>query len=154
MSLTKRILYVDDDRDGSDAVAYWLTKGLGYEVLTAADGKGARELISREFFDLYLLDYCLPDTTATSLCADIISANPNAPIIVYTALDRDVDRSHAIDAGASFYFVKPDELDLVGKQIVKLFASTSAFDPKGSQTPTSIPKQSNSSIRKKASGIL
>lgn len=120
MSVSPRILYVDDDVDGCDLVAYWL-KGFGYDVVLASDGESARKFIDQEFFDLYLLDYCLTDVTATSLCRDIKDANPSAPIIVYSALDRDVDRAEAIKAGANAYFVKPDQMNLVSSEIKRIF---------------------------------
>lgn len=124
MSLAPRILYVDDDIEGCRFISYWLAKDFGCQVISAADGNHAKRLIEQEYFDLFLLDYCLPDTTATSLCGHIKSANPNAPIIVYSALDRDIDRCYALDAGANFYFVKPEQMDLVGSQIKQILGSS------------------------------
>ncbi len=125
MAISPRILYVDDDQEGCDLMVYLLKQDYGFEVVPATDGQQARRFIEQEFFDLYLLDYCLPDTTATSLCQEIKNANPNAPIIVYSALDRDVDRAHAMKAGANFYFVKPEQIDMVGNQIQTLIAEQS-----------------------------
>lgn len=156
MPVSPRILYVDDDVDGSELIEYWL-RGLGYDVVLASDGESAGKFIGQEYFDLYLLDYCLPDVTATSLCRDIKDANPTAPIIVYSALDRDVDRAKAIKAGANAYFVKPDQMDQVGSEIQRIFRSRrhsqASFPPvEIGSTPDRRAGRPHS--RKKASGIL
>lgn len=120
MSITPKVLYVDDDPAGCELMKYWLTAYSDSDLVSALDGKEAEQLIRQEFFDLYLLDYCLPDATATQLCRTIKSVNPAAAVIVYTALDREIDRATALDAGANFYFVKPDELDQLAIAIRQL----------------------------------
>ena len=110
MSLPPRILYVDDDVDACEMMSFWLREECGYDVSTALDGHKALQMIETEFFDLFLLDYCLPDMTAVSLCESIRALNPNAPILIYSALDRDVDQQRAFTAGADYYLVKPDQL--------------------------------------------
>jgi DNA-binding response OmpR family regulator len=99
---------------------YMLKDENGYDVATAVDGKQAIEMIDTEFFDLYLLDYCLPDLTAIELCRHIRQSQPYTPITIYSALDREVDKNHAFAAGANFYLVKPDELDKVKPHIEKV----------------------------------
>lgn len=121
MSIAPRILYVDDDQAGCDLMVYWLRKEYGCDVTTATDGQEARKLIEQEFFDLYLLDYCLPDVTAVNLCEEIRRTSRTAPIIVYSALDREIDKLHALGAGADHYFVKPEQMDLIGIELKRIF---------------------------------
>lgn len=120
MSLQPRILYVDDDVANNEMMTFWLREECGYDVASATDGKGAIALIDSEFFDLYLLDYCLPDMTAINLCERIRAISPTAPIMIYSALDREVDQQRAYKAGANHYLMKPDQMDLIKPEIEKL----------------------------------
>ncbi len=110
MNYTSRILYVDDDVDGCEMISFWL-KQHEYPVVTARDGKEAMELMTRSRFDLFILDYCLPDMTAVNLCRYIRSISVNVPIIIYSALSRQIDRQNALAAGATKYLVKANDLD-------------------------------------------
>jgi DNA-binding response OmpR family regulator len=120
MSIPPRILYVDDEPDNLEMMRYWLREDCGLDVTTALDGESAMEHIRKEFFDIYLLDYCLPDTTGVELCKRIRRFDKQAPILIYSALDRDVDRQRSLDAGANMYLVKPDELEKIRPQLERL----------------------------------
>ena len=113
MSVVPRVLYVDDDVDNCEMMKYWIREECGCDIAIAMDGKEALEMIESQFFDLFLLDYCLPDTTGIKLCEKIRSLYPEAPIALYSALDRPIDKQRAIDAGATSYMVKPEELDQI-----------------------------------------
>ena len=110
MHVIPRILYVDDDAENVEMMKYWIREECGCDISVAEDGHQALEMIDREFFDLFLLDYCLPDTTAIQLCEKIRSIYPDAPIAIYSALDRPVDKERAMAAGANSYLVKPEQL--------------------------------------------
>ena len=113
MSVIPRILYVDDDVDNCEMMKYWIREECGCDIAIAMDGKQALEKIETEFFDIFLLDYCLPDTTGIKLCEKIRSIYPDAPIALYSALDRSIDKERAMEAGATSYMVKPEELDQI-----------------------------------------
>jgi CheY-like chemotaxis protein len=110
MPVIPRVLYVDDDLENGEMMTYWIREECGCDISVAVDGREAVEMIDREFFDLFLLDYCLPDTTAIELCQKIRSIYPEAPIAIYSALDRPVDKERAMAAGANSYMVKPEQL--------------------------------------------
>lgn len=120
MPLQPRILYVDDDIANNEMMTYWLREECGYDVSSAVDGKGALALIDSQFFDLYLLDYCLPDMTAINLCERIREIDASAPIMIYSALDREIDQQRAFNAGASNYLMKPDQMNLIKPEIDRL----------------------------------
>ena len=113
MSVVPRVLYVDDDAENCEMMKYWIREECGCDISIAMDGQEALQMIGSEYFDLFLLDYCLPDTTGIKLCEKIRSLYPNAPIAVYSALDRDIDKQNALAAGATCYMVKPEELDQI-----------------------------------------
>jgi len=126
MNSPPRILYVDDDPDGCDMMSILLRDCFNYAVTAAADGREARELISTQDFDLFLLDYCLPDITGVDLCQSIRQLNAHVPIVIYSALDRDIDREKAMAAGASKYLIKPDQLDSLRAELDQLLIQSSS----------------------------
>ena len=119
MPIIPRILYVDDDVDNCEMMKYWIREECGCDIAIAMDGKAALEMIESEYFDLFLLDYCLPDTTGIKLCERIRTLYPDAPIAVYSALDRPIDKQRALAAGATSYMIKPEELDQIKPFLAK-----------------------------------
>lgn len=107
-----RILCVDDDDDSCELMEIMLRQeDDGYEMTSASDARKALALIAGQSFDLYILDYSLPDTAGTELCRKIREIDSDTPIMFYTAMARPVDRQTAMAAGATEYLVKPNDLD-------------------------------------------
>jgi DNA-binding response OmpR family regulator len=149
MMLPPRILYVDDDRMNIELMAYWLSKDRGFDLTTAMDGREAGNIMKDQKFDLFLLDYCLPDTTAAALCRQIRQINPTVPIIVYSALDREVDRKAALDAGANTYLVKPEDIHLIEPTIDRLLGRT-----ENSHLNHSLSRHGTPASRRRSMGIV
>ncbi len=140
MSISSRILCVDDDADGCELISFWLRQN-NYFVMTASEGQDAIDLMARCRFDLFILDYCLPDMTAVTLCNRIRAVSPQVPIIIYSALSRAIDRQKAFAAGANKYLVKANDLDNLLPAIVSCVGR-----------PT-VPHRSPS-VRRRATSIL
>ena len=155
MSVNPRVLYVDDDVENCELMKYWIREECGCDISIAMDGKEALQMIESEYFDLFLLDYCLPDTTGIKLCEKIRSLYPEAPIAVYSALDRDIDKQRALEAGATSYMVKPEELDQI-KPFLNRHLSTPAAITTPPETPTAATPSSKGIHRgrTRASGIV
>jgi len=156
MPVIPRVLYVDDDAENCEMMRYWIREECGCDISIAMDGKEALQLIDAEFFDLFLLDYCLPDTTGIKLCETIRKLYPDAPIAVYSALDRDIDKQRAIDAGATSYLVKPEELDQI-KPFLNRYLSHSMPPTSQLVEPTGSEPSSSKGMhrgRTRASGIV
>jgi OmpR-family two-component system manganese-sensing response regulator len=155
MAVIPRILYVDDDVDNCEMMKYWIREECGCDIAIAMDGEGALEMIESQYFDLFLLDYCLPDTTGIKLCEKIRAIYPEAPIALYSALDRPVDKQAAIEAGATAYLVKPEELHQI-----KPFLKQHLAPPVATQIPvekTAADSASSKGVhrgRTRASGIV
>jgi DNA-binding response OmpR family regulator len=101
-----RILVVEDEKK----VATALKEGLeaeGYEVATAGDGDEGLELVSRERFDLVLLDLALPRRDGIDVLASLRKRNSMTSVFILTARDAVADRVLGLDAGADDYLVKP-----------------------------------------------
>ncbi|SDB99303.1 Response regulator receiver domain-containing protein [Paenibacillus sp. UNCCL117] len=105
----RKILLADDE----EALRFLLTETLadeGYDIMEAADGQEAVELLSENDYDLVILDYMMPERTGVEVCEWLRSqpgSNRNAPVILLTAKALDKDRERAREAGVTQYIVKP-----------------------------------------------
>lgn len=104
----RRILSVDDETDISELIADYLG-GQGFEVLTAASGAEAFEILDKEPIDLVLLDLMMPGEDGLSVCRRIRARAEfqNLPVIMVTAMGEDVDRIIGLEIGADDYIAKP-----------------------------------------------
>lgn len=104
----KRILAVDDDPAALNALRQILTQR-GYEVVTAPDGETGLDLVSRESFDLALLDVTLPGISGYDLCREIRrdERTQDMPVIFLTARGLVVDMTEGEAAGSDLYLIKP-----------------------------------------------
>jgi two-component system phosphate regulon response regulator OmpR len=104
--LKTRILVVDDDQRLRDLLVRYLG-GEGYEVKAVADAAGMDKQLSRERYDLVVLDLMLPGEDGLAICRRL-RASPAAPaIVMLTAKGDDVDRIVGLEMGADDYLPKP-----------------------------------------------
>src|SRR5688572_5404266 len=102
-----RILYVDDDKDSCEMISFMLgLSGENYAVTSVFTAQEASELIARQTFDLYIIDYALPEITGVEFCRLIREKDGKTPILFYSAMSRHVDRELALAAGANDYLIK------------------------------------------------
>ena len=106
MALTQRILVVDDDERLRDLLRRYLTEQ-GFNVFVAADANAMNKLMTRERFDLLVLDLMLPGEDGLSICRRLRGAGDSTPIIMLTAKGEDVDRILGLEMGADDYLAKP-----------------------------------------------
>ncbi|NDV22421.1 response regulator [Desulfovibrio sp. JC022] len=102
------ILIVDDEPFNLEFLELVL-KQQGYNILTAANGRSARELAEQKHPDLILLDIMMPEENGFE-CASVLRLSPETseiPIIFLSALDDDSNTSKGFDAGAADFIVKP-----------------------------------------------
>jgi DNA-binding response OmpR family regulator len=107
-SVRARIAIVDDEPDLRDAVAEYLAAN-GYEVSVAGSAAEMRELVSRQTFNLAILDIAMPGEDGLSLGRWLRSQMP-VGIIFATAAGAAIDRIVGLELGADDYVVKPYEL--------------------------------------------
>jgi DNA-binding response OmpR family regulator len=101
----KKILIVEDEPALQETLAYNL-KRQGYEILLAKDGRQAVEMARQAKPDLIVLDIMLPILDGFEVCR-IIRQELNAPIIMLTARDDEIDRVIGLEMGADDYLTKP-----------------------------------------------
>jgi two-component system OmpR family response regulator len=102
-----RILIVDDDSDITDMVSAYLER-FGFNTSSAWDGDGMRSHLSRQLFDLVILDINLPGTDGFKLAQEIRLAS-RLPVIFLTGRSDTFDRIAGLECGADDYIVKPFE---------------------------------------------
>jgi two-component system, OmpR family, phosphate regulon response regulator OmpR len=101
-----RILVVDDDLRLRDLLQRYLTEQ-GFTVHTVSDAAGMDKLMSRERFDLLVLDLMLPGEDGLSVCRRLRGTKSLVPIIMLTAKGEEVDRIVGLEMGADDYLPKP-----------------------------------------------
>jgi DNA-binding response OmpR family regulator len=116
-----RILYVDDYQDGCELVSTLLYVEKCNCNFTIADTPSeALRLISRESFDLYILESKLPEMTGVQLCRKIRKIDKQTPILFFTGKARPQDRAASIATGANEYLVKPNDLNRITETVKNL----------------------------------
>lgn len=116
-----RILYVDDHADTRE-MAYILLGMAGYRVTTAASSAEAMARIADMEFDLFILDYHLPDGAGSDLCLRAKEVQPDVPILYYSAVVLPDHIERTLDKCGDAYLRKPasvEELDAVIQRLLR-----------------------------------
>jgi DNA-binding NtrC family response regulator len=101
-----RILIIDDEDAIRESLDTLLTLE-GFSVNSAGDGPSGMELLSRNEYDLLLLDLALPGQSGIDLLPRIVEMQPNLPVIMITAYGTVGNVVDAIRAGAENFVQKP-----------------------------------------------
>jgi len=103
-----RVLIVEDEPDMNNLVAQVLS-AYGYEPVQARSGEQALLILSERLPDAVLLDLMLPGLSGYEVCRRLKGnrATNLIPVLMLTALDRNVDRRHGYETGADDYVTKP-----------------------------------------------
>lgn len=119
--MSSQILVVDDN----DMNLLLISKILeleGYEVSIAGDGQEAIQAMINNKPDLAILDVMMPDMDGYELCRKLrqppISAD--MPIVMLTAMNSDMEKALAVEAGANDIWSKPFDLDIFRRRIGEL----------------------------------
>ncbi|WP_120498004.1 response regulator [Kiloniella sp. EL199] len=103
-----KVLAVDDSKTMRDMVSFTL-KGAGHNVLEAADGCEALQVLGGDRVDLVITDVNMPNMDGLTLCREI-RANPThrlTPILVLTTEADGDKKNEGRGAGATGWIVKP-----------------------------------------------
>ncbi len=101
-----RILIIDDEAAIRESLDTLLTLE-GFSVSMASDGPAGMELISKNEYDLLLLDLALPGESGIDLLPRIVETQPDLPVIMITAFGTVGNVVDAIRAGAENFVQKP-----------------------------------------------
>ena len=84
-----------------------------HELVLASGAYDALRRINVRAFDLYLLEFWLPDWSGISLCREIRKVDPHVPVFFSTSYAQSQDEARARRAGANAYFLKPVDPQLL-----------------------------------------
>ncbi|MFV9509848.1 response regulator [Tepidibacillus sp. LV47] len=115
----KKILVVDDAAFMRMMIKEILTKN-GFEVIgEASDGIQAVEKYNELRPDLVTLDITMPEMDGITALREIKKIDPNAKVIMCSAMGQQAMVIDAIQAGAKDFIVKPFQSDRVLEAITK-----------------------------------
>ncbi|MRH42613.1 response regulator [Aquibacillus halophilus] len=103
------ILIVDDAKFMRVTLSNMLLKGNHKIVGEAEDGKRAVEMYKNLEPDLVTMDITMPELNGIDAVKEIISIDPNAKIIMCSAMGQQKLVVEAIEIGAKDFLVKPFE---------------------------------------------
>jgi DNA-binding response OmpR family regulator len=111
--MSKKILYVDDNKDIAEAVKIILNNA-GHEIDIVFNGKECLEK-SKEGYDLFLLDIMLPDMSGWDIFIELKKTNINSKYSLISAIPVSNERLDELKKmGISDYIMKPfSKTDLI-----------------------------------------
>jgi len=104
----KKILIVEDDVMLLEMIKIQLGE-MGYEAITAENGKDGLFKAIQERPDLIIADIMMPELDGNEMIK-LIRQDSNlskTPVVVVSALGRETDVSTSLQAGANDYIIKP-----------------------------------------------
>ena len=102
----KKILVVDDDKRLRELLQRYLGEQ-GFTVKSAENSEAMDKALTRDTFDLIVLDLMMPGEDGLSICRRLRASEPQQAIIMLTAKGDEIDRIVGLEMGADDYLPKP-----------------------------------------------
>jgi two-component system response regulator ResD len=99
------LLIVDDEAHMRELICMYAVRE-GYRCSEAEDGEQALHMLSKQSFDLIVLDVMMPNLDGLSFCRKVREQS-DIPIIFVTARSDEIDKVNGLKIGADDYLVKP-----------------------------------------------
>ena len=113
---SKKVLFVDDDKDWRDVVTTFLQE-VGHEVLAAKDATEAMRLTEGVTLSLIILDLDLDGENGLVLMKFFKRNQPDVPIILYTGMNHDDDAILEMLRQGALRYVRKGPLEELHKAI-------------------------------------
>lgn len=102
-----RIAILEDDPDQAELTRLWLVHA-EHSVECHPDATSFLRAVRRDSFDLYVLDWVLPDLSGIEVLEKLRQElNDYTPVVIATAKDEERSIVRGLEAGADDYLVKP-----------------------------------------------
>ncbi len=102
---SKKILIVEDEKPIRQALELKLSKA-GFSITPVSNGKDAISKVSKQKFDLILLDLMMPEMNGYEVLAQLKNLNIKTPVIILSNLGQEEDIKKAKEYGAEDYCIK------------------------------------------------
>ena len=134
-NLHHTVLVVEDDPDMRGYLAKELSEE--YNVLVAANGEDALQLVESQRIDLVVSDIMMPGIDGVALCNRIKSTTEycHIPVILLTAAVGMETRIETLQAGADGYIEKPFAIELLLANVANLFKNREIANRQFTQSP-------------------
>ncbi len=121
----KTIIFIDDEPDILKVTTFRLKK-MGYNIITAANGKDGLELIRTENPDLVFLDLLMPVMDGYEICKLIKrdESLKDIPVVLFTAVEDKRVANALKETGADGILAKPYETDELLKIVHRFVGET------------------------------
>ncbi len=104
--MSRKILVVEDNKDLARLLDLHL-RDLSYDVDLAFDGDTGWALITKNTYDLIILDLMLPGIDGLEICRRIRTQPAFTAILMLTSKSAELDRVLGLEMGADDYVTKP-----------------------------------------------
>lgn len=128
-----KILIIEDDADIAAIEREYLELS-GYEVMICSDGTAGLSIALTEDYDLLLLDLMLPGTDGFTICRTV-RERKDIPILMVTALGKDVDKIRGLGFGADDYIEKPFSPSVLVARVKAHLAQYQRLKPQAAAEP-------------------
>lgn len=119
-----KLLIVEDNKEFCDLLEEYFSSQSDFEVAGIAyNGKDALDLMTEHQPDIVLLDIIMPYLDGIGVLERLNSLNIpiKSKIIMLTAFGQDSITQRAMELGATYYMMKPLEMDVLSDRIRQMF---------------------------------
>ena len=126
----KTILMVEDDSDVRSWLSEVVAQAFDDAIITEASTVGqALSHLSRQEFELAILDFNLPDGTAIDIIKRINSATPDTYCVIATIFDDDQHVFESLRAGAQGYLLKEQNASELAQDLRGILSGNPPISP-------------------------
>lgn len=130
------ICLVDDNRELVQMMEEYFDTIDDIEVIgTACNGRECLELLEEVHPDVLVLDLIMPHIDGLAVLTELNEMNVNPGIIMLTAFGQEEVMKKAVDLGASYFMLKPFELEHLADQIRRVRGKGMLMMPHKTHTP-------------------
>ena len=147
-----RVLVADDNREFSELLTDYLSQQPGIEIIgNAFNGKEALALVKETRPDVLLLDIIMPHLDGLGVLEQLstMKLTEMPKVIMLTAFGQEAITQKAVELGASYYILKPFNMDVLADRIRQLGGTR----PTG-VIPSPAPKQSKKDLHEEVTSII
>jgi len=130
---SKRILLVDDDETFTEVMSRGFTRN-GFEVQSCNDATAAVALCQQWQPEFIVLDLNMPESSGLVILPDLLTAAPDASLVVLTGYSSIATAVEATKAGALNYLCKPATIE----EILRCFNNEAAAPMEVATEPMSV----------------